>query len=238
MACQSPKNNNLIIATAANLQHAMLAITEAFTEQTGIKCEVIIGSSGKLTAQIVEGAPFDIFTSADMKYPRVLYKQGLAISTPKIYAFGQLILLTAMRDIQPDIHRLTGEDIHHIVLANPKIAPYGMAAMQVLDHYQLTDKIEDKLVYGESISQTNQFILSGAAEIGITCKSTVFSPVFLDKGRWQAIDSSFYSPLAQGVVILNKKQNSQLFYDFLFSEKSRLILNKFGYFVPELTDAQ
>lgn len=238
LGCQSQKKDYLIIATAANMQHAMLVISQAFTEQTDIKCEVIIGSSGKLTAQIVEGAPFDIFASADMKYPQVLFEQGMTLTQPKIYAFGQLVLLTTMQDIQPDVQQLTRDDIHHIVLPNPKIAPYGVAAMQVLNHYELTDQIQDKLVFGESISQTNQFILSGAAEIGFTCKSTVFSRVFLDKARWQELDSSLYSPLAQGVVILTKKEKSRLFYNFLFSADSRHILNKFGYFVPELINIQ
>ena len=123
--------------------------------------------------------------------------------------------------------------INHIALANPKNAPYGQAGVEVLQHYQVFDKVASKLVYGESISQTNQFIVSGAAEIGFTAKSVVVSPTLVEKGKWIEIDQNTYTPIAQGVVIIKKDDQiiteAEKFYSFLFSQKAKAVLEKYGY---------
>ena len=231
-SCNQKKEHKLTIATAANMQFAMEEIIIEFTKETGIECETNISSSGKLTAQIKEGAPYDIFISADMKYPTDLYNSGLTTSKPYIYAQGKLVIWSLVDSIKPSIQVLLQKNIKHIASANPKTAPYGLATEQVFKHYQILDSIKNKLVYGESIAQTNQFITTKAAEIGFTAKSVVLSNL-KNKGNWTAIDDKTYTPISQGIVILKNGpstiEKKERFYNFLFSEKGTDILNKFGY---------
>lgn len=234
--CSTDKNQKLTIAASANMQYAIPELTSDFTRETGIKCEVIVSSSGKLTAQIVAGAPYDVFVSADMEYPTSLFNKGLTTAEPEIYAEGKLVLWSTHDEINPSIEILTNSQIKHIALANPKTAPYGSAAMEVMDYYQITDSVKPKLVYGESISQTGRFITSGAAQIGFTAKSVVLSPHVNEQGKWIEIKSNTYEPIAQGVVVLNNRQEyierAKKFQDFLLSSRGKEILNKFGYGVP------
>jgi molybdate transport system substrate-binding protein len=225
----------LNIAVAANMQFAIQAISKAFTNKTGIACDLVISSSGKLTAQIKESAPYDLFISADMKYPAELFKTGFAVDQPKIYAYGKLVLWSMINGIKPSFDILTNPEIIHIAIADPKTAPYGEAAIEALKHYGIYDSIKDKLVYGESISQTNQFIISKAAEVGFTAKSVVLSPEMKGKGEWINVDEASYEAIAQGVVIIKQKSsqrnNSEKFYNFLFSADAKKILEDFGYSV-------
>ena len=239
-SCQKKKSNKLVIATAANMQFAIQDLTEAFSQQTGIECETIISSSGKLTAQITEGAPFDIFVSADMKYPETLHRNGFTAAPPQIYAYGQLVLWTMLDSLRPSIELLYNKSTKFIALANPQTAPYGLAAMEVLQHYRILAAVEDKLVYGESIAQTNQFIISGAATMGFTAKSVVLSPEMKGKGEYMEIKSDLYSPIAQGIVLLKNDEESlfraQQFFDFLFSSNGQSILKQYGYLISEMPD--
>ncbi len=226
----------LRIATAANMQFAMKELADAFSEETGISCETIVGSSGKLTAQIREGAPFDVFVSANMVYPNALNREGLTTGPPEIYAYGCLVLWWNRMDRAPTPSDLTSDRIRHVALANPKTAPYGMAAGEWLEHNGLLEKIEQKLVFGESIAQTNRFITSGAADLGFTSKSIVVSSLLSGKGSWVELDSARYSPIVQGAVMLTgnlQPLRAKRFYDFLFSAKAATILTKFGYTIPE-----
>lgn len=236
VGCLPPVNEKLTIACAANVQYAMEELAETFQKEFGIDCNIVVSSSGKLTAQIIEGAPYDVFLSADMKYPIELYGNRLSNVAPKAYAYGQLILWTNKEDVDLSITALAHPEIRHIAIANPKTAPYGEAAMEVFKQSGLLEKLESRLVYGESISQTNQFILSGAADVGITAKSSLFSP-HTGNDNWQDIDTTLYSPIAQGVVVLNHREqhqdDAQKFYEFLFSVKGKEILNKFGYSTPK-----
>ena len=236
-SCQQNTFKKLTIATAANMQFAMEALTQAFMTQTGIECETIVSSSGKLTAQIIEGAPFDVFVSADMKFPVKLFEKGITTSTPKIYAYGKLVLWSMYDGKLPTIEQLNNPEIKHIALANPKTAPYGVAALEVLEHHQILDQVKPKLVYGESIAQANQFITSKAAAVGFTAKAVVVSPQIKGKGKWIELDTAIYTPIAQGIVILKNdkatNEKAQQFYEFLFSEKGKNILTTFGYLVKE-----
>ena len=128
-SCQSTSDSHALkIATAANFQYAIEDVVEAFEEQYQIKCEIIIASSGKLTAQIQEGAPYDIFISADMKYPELLFQDSIAEQLPIKYANGRLVLWTNLLNDIPELSLLTKEEIKHIAIANPSIAPYGQAS--------------------------------------------------------------------------------------------------------------
>ena len=232
-SCTPNTHSPLTIATAANMQFAMDSLTHAFETETGIPVETVISSSGKLTAQIREGAPFDLFISADLKYPQALFGEGLTLEKPKVYARGKLVLWDLRSNEKPEIERLVHSEIKHIAMANPQTAPYGSAAIEVLNYYHLYDSVQSKLVFGESIAQTNQFVVSGAAELGFTAKAVVLSPELKGKSYWTEIPAETYSPIEQGVVILkNRAQNitsARQFYDFLFSPKGKEILNTFGY---------
>lgn len=233
-SCQTRKPQPLIIAAAANVQFAMQELIDAFQKETGAPCEIVLSSSGKLTAQIQEGAPFHVFVSADMIYPEVLFKNGLTTGPPEIYAYGKLVLWTLAEDVEPSPEGLVSDQVRHIAIANPKTAPYGTAAIEALRHFGIFEKTEPKLVYGESISQTNQFIISKTADAGFTAKSVVLSPKMKNKGHWEDVDENAYTPIAQGAVIIQRggeeaKNEAREFYRFLFSEKARGILQAYGY---------
>ncbi len=235
ISCEQVDQPKLTIATAANMQFAMHELCDSFTVETGIECETIISSSGKLTAQIKEGAPFDIFVSADMKFPNELFKGGFTTSKPLIYAYGKLIIWSMINDIDPTFEELMNNNVKHIAIANPKIAPYGLSAIEVLKKKNIYNVVKEKLVFGESVAQTNQFITSKVVEIGFTAKSVVLSDKMKNKGNWMEVDPNLYTPIAQGIVILNNRNEflpqAKRFNIFLFSEKGKEILNKFGYSV-------
>lgn len=227
---ETPK---LTIAAAANMQFAIGELAEAFTETNGIETQLVVGSSGNLTAQIVSGAPFDVFLSADIQYPLSLFEKGVGYQKPEIFAYGQLVLWTCNSGINPDLSSLTDEQIAHIAIPNPELAPYGRAAREVLSNRRLYEHLLPKLVYGESIAQTNQFIRTGAAEIGFTALSVVLAPQLRQVGRWTKLPEYQYTPIAQGILILGNQEKvpdrALKFYTFLKSEAGRKILTKYGY---------
>ena len=232
-SCDQEKKSKLTIATAANMKFAMQELVAEFQKETGQECEIIVGSSGKLTAQIKEGAPYDLFVSADMKFPNTLFQNGLTLDKPEIYAYGNLVIWTMNTQLKADFETLSKKQVNHIALANSKTAPYGRAAEEVLKKKKLYDKLRSKFVFGESVAQTNQFIVSYAAEIGFTAKSIVMSENMKGKGNWEEVDPSLYTPIEQGVVIIKNRdihfEGAKMFRDFLFSDKGKEILNKFGY---------
>ena len=224
------------IAVAANVSYAIEPLKNAFYAlypKTNI--EVILGSSGKLTAQIKNGAPYELFMSADMKYPEVLYKEGIAVTKPIVYAQGALAYFSVdPQDFTQGIKLLTDDKIQKIAIANPKTAPYGVAAEEALKNAKVYDEVKKKLVYGESISQTVAYA-TRAADIGLIAKSSLFSPQmahFKEGIHWSDVDGSLYTPIDQGMVILKKAEGNaevKAFYDFMLSAEARKILKNFGY---------
>lgn len=239
--CKSNNYQGITIATAANVQFAMQELTKTFTQKHHIPCRLVVSSSGKLTAQIKEGAPYHLFASADLKYPTTLYKKGLSTASPQVYAWGSLVLWTPRKEQTPSLAMLGTDNIRHIALANPTTAPYGVATIEILKKAKLYQHIKHKLVYGESIAQTNQFILSQSAEVGFTAKSVVVSPQLKNQGKWLELDNGSYSPIQQGVVLIksrttaDKLPKARKFYDFLFTKKARKILQKYGYHTKQLS---
>lgn len=230
-ACNNESKADLIIATSANMQYAMEEIIDSFEVDYEIKCQTVVSSSGKLTAQISAGAPYDLFFSADEKYPAQLYQEGLTIDTPQIYAYGHLALWSmSIEDIRP--FDLLSADIKHIAIANPKTAPYGKAAQEVLEYYKLST-LNEKLVFGESISQVNQFVMSEVVEIGITSLSVVLSPILNNKGYYSKVDPESYQPIAQSMAIVsqsNEKVNAaKAFRDYIKSSNAQSILKSYGF---------
>lgn len=219
------------------MQFAIREMAAAFTEETGISCDLVISSSGKLTAQIKEGAPFDIFVSANMKYPEEINASGLALGPPEVYAYGKLVLWAMDSEKKPSLEDLGGKEVRHVALANPETAPYGKAAVEVLESNGLYDVLRQKLVYGESISQVNQFIISRAADMGFTSLSTVISPDIKGRGNWVVLDSASYQSIAQGIVVIRQEdgdhQVALKFYKFVFSGKAQTILSRYGYALNE-----
>lgn len=236
-SCVKTEQDSLTIATASNMQFAMKELTTYFTDSTGIACELIVGASGKLTAQIKEGAPFDVFISANLKYPKEIYNSGLAASSPRTYAHGNLVWWSFFDEISLDTTSLDNPVINHIAIANPETAPYGLAALEALQHFPEFRQVKHKLVYGESISQTNQFIMSKAAEVGITSKSIVLSPQMRNRGKWKEVDPTTYDPIEQGLVIIKKDDGNYkdaiLFCQFLDSPAGQKILRRYGYTIDE-----
>lgn len=229
IGCQT--NHSLKIATSANMQFAMEEIVTVFEKENNIKVELIVSSSGKLTSQIEQGAPFDVFVAANMKYPEYLYDHGYTNQAPEVYTYGQLVLWT-LNDNEPSIQGLTSDQINKIAIANPKTAPYGQASIDVLRTHKLYKEVESKLIYGESISQCNQFITTRSADIGFTAMSTVLSPNMKTTGNWIKINNDDHTPIAQGVVILkksNQQKEAQSFYEFIMSKTAQNILAKYGY---------
>jgi molybdate transport system substrate-binding protein len=234
VSCSKPKDSTLSIAVSSNMQFAMEELIQAFEIQSGISCVMVVSSSGKLTAQIQAGSPMDVLVSADMKYPKELYRKGFTINQPATYAYGKLVLWTKADDFKPAIDALLIGPVKHIAIPNPKTAPYGFAALEILRYHELYDSLEHKLVYGESVSQINQFIISGSAEIGFTAKSVVVSPKMKTVGNWVEMDQDQYSLIKQGAVILKTGniEKAKQFFTFLFSPEAKQILQKFGYSVP------
>ena len=232
-ACDKQSTPKLTLAVSSNMRYATEELVESFIAETGIPCEIITGSSGKLTAQIIEGAPFDVFLSADMKYPNEIYRRGKATDQPVIYAHGYLVFWSRTAGFDFSVKNLTDQELSHIAIANPETAPYGVAALELLGNMGILDAVQDKLVFGESISQTNQFILSGTTELGLTARSVVLSPVAQGIGQWEEADRDLYSPIAQGAVVLKSEEENMkrahAFVLFLNSPKGREILHKFGY---------
>ncbi|WP_299463686.1 molybdate ABC transporter substrate-binding protein [uncultured Microscilla sp.] len=242
--CQTQPFEGITIATAANMQFTMQALTKAFKQEFKIECRVVVGSSGKLTAQIREGAPYNVLVSADLKYPQALYKAGLS-NAPKTYAWGKLVLWTQKPDFKLHLGTLAQQGIRHLAIANPKTAPYGAAAVAVLKQQGIYDQMKPKLVYGESIAQTNQFIISQAADVGFTAKAVVLSPQLKNKGKWIEINPTLYLPIAQGIAVIipqgkphtgqGNLENAKAFEKFLFTPTAQRILQQYGYTTHSLT---
>lgn len=237
-ASLSVRADTLTVAVAANMQYAFTVIQAGFKKETGHELKPVYNSSGKFTTQIMNGAPFDVFLAADMAFPEKLYKEGFTTAAPKVYAYGTLVLWTTHNlDLSNWQKTLTSPAVAKIAVANPTTAPYGREAMKALAKLKLNDLLQPKLVFGESIAQTNQYIHSGAADAGFTAKSVVLSPEMKGQGKWVELPTSSYEPIAQGAVILKYGQQnhaalSQQFYDFIYSAKARPILECYGYALP------
>lgn len=225
----------LRIAVAADAQFVAQALKKTFEQKDPVNIEIIVSSSGKLTAQIEHGAPYDLFMSADMKYPESLYKTGYTIGKPRVYAFGNLVLWTMKKiNFKNDIQILKQPSIKTIAIANPGTAPYGVAAIQALKNTEILNVVKNKIVYGESIAQVGSYVLSGVTDVAFTAKSVVESPKLKNKGTWIEVPDNLYQPIAQGVVVLKnaKVRNFKVasaFYSFLFSSQAKAIFKSFGY---------
>ena len=224
------------IALAANVSYAINDLKTAFAKKyPDTKVEITLGGSGKLTAQIKNGAPYDIFMSANMRYPNALYRQNLAITQPKVYAQGALAMLSLRpRDFTKGITIVTEKNIRRIAIANPRTAPYGKASIEALKNAKLYESVKKKLIYGESIAQTVTYAVT-AADIGFIAKSALYSSKmqrFKEGRNWTEVDAKLYTPIEQGIVLLKRAKNNldaKHFYDFILSDEAKKIFKRYGY---------
>lgn len=226
---------NLKVAAAANLQSVIRVLGADFTKKTGIVIQPIVGSSGNLTTQISNGAPFDVFLSADMTFPQKLYSDRFASQKPVVYAKGSLIICST-KDIEFDNweRMLLTPAIKKVAIANPSIAPYGKAATETLKLKGVLSEIQSKIVTGESISQVNTYITTGSVDVGFTTQALIKDLNGKQKVYWKAIDPKTYSPIEQGIVILKHGEgnpNAEKFYRFILSADAKRIFKEYGYIV-------
>ncbi len=224
------------IAIAANVSYAINDLIKEFNKTNpNTEVQVTLGSSGKLTAKISNGAPYDIFMSANMKFPEALYEQNIAITKPIVYAKGSLAIISSKNILlSKDLRFLKDKNIDKIAIANPKTAPYGKAMLEALKNAKIYEDIKNKFVYGESISQTVTYAIK-AADLGFIAKSSLYSPKMKRFQNFIDVDAKLYTPISQGIVILkNAKDNKEAkaFYDFILSTKAKKIFEDYGYILP------
>jgi len=222
----------------------MQKLAPAFEKQTGIHVSVSLGSSGNFFAQIQNGAPFDVFLSADRSYPEKLLQAGQAEPnslTP--YARGRLVLWTAKstglhlptkdgNTLDGGLDFLKGSDVHKIAIANPEHAPYGRAAVAAMEHFKVYDQVKSKLVLGENISQTAQFAQSGNADVGFVGLSGALSASMTASGEYVLLPDDSYPPIEQAAVVIaasRNKEQAQRFLKFLMSAEGQAILKDLGF---------
>lgn len=231
----SQGRTELRVAAAADLKFAMDSLITVFTKKNpDISVTAVYGSSGNFFEQILDGAPFDLFFSADIDYPRKLRQQNKALSDPIPYGTGQIVLWSKKTDpAKAEMNSLLDNKITKIAIANPAHAPYGKRAEESLRFYKIYDKIKDKIVMGENISQTAQFITSGGADIGIIALSLALSPAMQrEGGKYWLIPADSHQPLQQGYVLLPHavgKAGAGKFSEFIGSAEAGAILKYFGF---------
>lgn len=224
-------------AVAANFTAPVQQIVELFQKESGHTVKLSFGSSGKFYTQIKEGAPFDVFLAADEKNPKLLEQEGLAVAdTHFIYALGKLVLWSAKPGFVDDKGVVLGKGSYNkLAYADPKLAPYGLAAQETMQKLGIWDKVQSKLVTGESIAQTYQFAASGNAELAFIALSQITKDGKMSEGSWWIVPADMYSPIKQGAVQLSAakdKAAAQAFLAYLKSEKAVAIIRSFGYGLP------
>jgi len=230
----------IVVAAAADLSSALPEIAQAFERKTGIKVKLSFGASGAITQQIRNGAPFDIFFSADMDYPKQLIASGEGDGNSLYeYAVGRLVLWVPAEsplDVHKGMDVLLDPSVKKIAIANPQHAPYGRAALEALKHAGVYGRVADRLVMGENISQAAQFVESGNAQVGFVALAHAASPAMRGKGKYWEIPTDYYPPLAQGVIAMahsQRKKESSQFLDYLRSNEVADILRRYGFTLPQ-----
>lgn len=222
------------VAAASNVTGVARALAEQFEADTGHDVVLAFGSTGKQYAQIRNGAPFDAFLAADVERPRRLEEEGIAIAGSRFtYARGALVLWSPEPGLVDNEGRVLEEGgYRHLAVANPKLAPYGRAARQVLDERGLWDATQDRRVMGENIAQTFQFVRTGNAELGFVAASQLVTNESSEKGSSWPVPQSLHDPIDQQAVLLRDNQAARDFLAFLRSEAGRAMFREFGYEAP------
>lgn len=237
---QAQSGKELTVGAAADLSSALKDLGDGFEKKTGIHLKFSFGASGALTQQIENGAPFDLFFSADMDYPRQLIRDGQADgSTLYQYAVGKLVLWVPV-DSALDVEHggmnvLLDPSVKKISIANPQHAPYGRAAVEALKHAGLYDRLTGKIVMGENVSQAAQFAESGNAQAGFVALAHAVSPVMQGKGKYWEVPAEYYEPLAQGAVVISRsthKKEAAQFLDYFKTRPAAETFQRYGFTLP------
>jgi molybdate transport system substrate-binding protein len=230
----------ITVAAASDLQFAFQDVATRFQHDTAKSVKLTFGSSGNFFTQIENGAPFDLFFSADSDYPKKLEAAGLTEpGTLYEYAVGRIVLWVpndSKLDLSRGLKVLLDPEVHKIAIANPEHAPYGRAAVSALQHEGIYDKVRDRFVLGENISQTASFVTSGSADVGIIALSLALAPSMKSQGRFVQIPGEDYPPIRQAAVILKSSKQTALAHQFLDYVKSPAIvelLKTYGFSLPQ-----
>lgn len=230
---------DITIAAASDLNFVFRELVTEYEKSTGDRVRLSLGSSGNFYAQIQNGAPFDLYFSADIAYPRKLEEAGLTVPGSLYpYAVGRIVLWAgkdSRLDLSKGLEILREPTIKKIAIANPKHAPYGRAAVAAMEHAQVYDRVKDKLVLGENISQAAQFIESGAADIGIIAMSLALAPLMQPAGQYWEIPADAHPPIEQGAVILKGAKNQErakAFLSFVQGAEGQAMMKRYGFVVP------
>ena len=227
--------DEVLVAVAANFLNPMKEIGALFKDVTGHQATLIPGSSGKLYAQLRHGAPFEVFLSADAERPQLLEEAGLAVKGSRFtYAVGRLALWSRHpRHLREGGREALAEGaFRHVAVANPKTAPYGRAAVQVMRKWAVWERLRPRLVQGANIAQTFQFVASGNAEVGFVALSQVVDPRFNGSGTFLPIPTDLHDPLRQDVVLLRRGRSNSAavaLMEFLRTDKARAVIKRYGY---------
>lgn len=230
----------IAIAAASDLNFAIKEIVAEFEKTTRNHVKLSLGSSGNFYAQIQNGAPFDLYFSADIGYPKKLEEAGLIVPGSLYrYAVGRIVLWTnhtSQRDVSKGLEVLRDPAIKKIAIANPKHAPYGRAAVAAMQHFKVYEQAKDRLVFGENISQAAQFIESGACDIGVIALSLALAPTMKAAGTYWEIPGDAHPPLEQGAAILKSSKQQEVakqFVEFMQGQQGREIMTRYGFALPQ-----
>lgn len=237
LSALSAQADEVTVAVAANFSGPAQKIAAAFAAATGHKATVVVGSTGKFYAQIKSGAPFQILLSADDETPDRLAKEGAGVGSSQFtYATGRLVLWSrqaGLVDGKGDV--LQGTAFNHLSIADPKVAPYGAAAMEVMNKLGVLSKVQGRLVQGENIGQAHQFVASGNAQLGFVALSQVMQDGKISEGSAWVVPASMHTPLKQDAIILTPAKDNaaaQAFMAYLRSDASKTLIRGYGYEVP------
>ena len=229
----------LTIAAASDLNFVFREIVTEYEKVSGDQVRLTLGSSGNFFAQIQNGAPFDLYFSADISYPKKLEEAGLAVSGSLYpYAIGRIVLWTGNEshlDLSKGLEVLREPTVKKIAIANPKHAPYGRAAVAAMEHVQVYERVKDKLVLGENISQTAQFVESGAADVGIIALSLALAPPMQAAGHYWEIPADAHPRIEQGAVILmggKNQEGAKAFLSFIQGAQGQAMMKRYGFLAP------
>jgi molybdate transport system substrate-binding protein len=229
----------ITVAAAADLQFAMQEVGARFQQESGKTVKLIYGSSGTFAQQLQNGAPFDMFFSANLDYPRQL--EGAGLTEPGTfyqYAIGKIVVWVpsaSKLDVSSGLKALLDPSIKKIAIANPEHAPYGKAAVAAMQKENIYEQVKNKFVLGENISQTASFVASGSADVGVVALSLALSPNMKDKGRYAEVPAGDYPAIEQACVIMRSSKNKDIarqFLKFVQSLPIRDLLQKYGFAIP------
>ena len=233
LAAGGASAGNVTVAVAANAAEAVEAVAAEFERESGHRVTVTVGSTGKLYAQILHGAPFDVFLAADQERPRLLVEQGLGVeSSRRTYAIGRLVLWSPDAAVAVDDAVLKGGAFRRLALANPDLAPYGAAARETLRELGLWESLRPKIVAGENVGQAFAMAASGNAELAFVPLASVLSPRNGREGSYWEVPARLHTPIRQDAVLLDRASDNptaRAFHRFLGSPRALEIVESFGF---------